>query len=211
MLFALLLTTDVAFLAMFAMLAIHVTDDAGWLLTYDRSYAEVFQYIKLFWLVVLPVVLWWRWRQLAYLSLAAVFAVVLADDYAMLHEHWGTALISVLGLEDGWLVEAQDFGELAVFAAYTAVVGLLLAAGYRWAETDVRRLLLETLGLLALLAVFAVGVDLLHALPTPPLVNDLIGASEDGGEMLVVSALVWRTVGHLLERSVLAAADREVT
>lgn len=199
-LLGLLIAADLGFLAMFAALAAGLTDDLGFRATYDRSYAEVFQYLKLYWIVLLMGLLAWRRGSLLAAGFALLFAFLLVDDYASLHEQWGEQLATAWDLPAMWMLQPYDFGELIVFFSYAAITGPLLLLGYRFADARDRLLLWDLFRLLALLAVFAVGVDVLHALSLPELISNLIGAFEDGGEMIVVSLLVWRTLQHATDR-----------
>ena len=199
-LLGLLIAADLGFLAMFAALAAGLTDDLGFRATYDRSYAEVFQYLKLYWIVLLMGLLAWRRGSLLALGFGVLFGFLLVDDYASLHERWGEQIAAAWGLPAMWMLQPYDFGELIVFFSYAAITGPLLLVGYRLADARDRVLVWDLFRLLALLAVFAVGVDVLHALALPELISNLIGAFEDGGEMIVASLLVWRTLQHATDR-----------
>lgn len=189
---ALLLATDFAFILLFGLLGVGVISDHGFALTYDRSYAEVFQYVKIYWLVLLLVGIGWFHRSLPCIALACLFSFMLMDDYATLHEDWGESLATHLNLQSRWMLQGYDFGELIVLGAYAVVSCLILFLAYLLANTRQRRLVRDLFGLLVALAVFVIGVDILHALALPELISNSIGAAEDGGEMLVVSLMVWR-------------------
>ena len=194
----LLITTDLAFLVLFALLALGVVSDRGFLLTYDRSYAEVFQYVKQFWLILMLVSIYVRVKNVLYLCLASLFSFLLLDDYASFHEQWGEQLGQWLNFRPMLMLQPYDFGELVVLLSYAAIAGPLLLYGFRTATKDTKRFLWEVICLLFALGVFAVGLDVLHALSLPELISNTIGACEDGGEMIVVSLLVWRTLEYFL-------------
>lgn len=198
-LLALLISTDLAFILLFGLRGFGVLSDDGFLLTYDRSYAEVFRYVKFFWLVLLLLWMSWERRTATCLGLAGLFAFLLLDDYAKFHENWGVQVAeglgfgSVLRFGPKWMFEPSDFGELFVFVAgYAVIGGCVLLAVYKSAPRTLKRFVLEMVGLLALLGVFAAGIDFLHSFARLEIISGPIGALEDGGELLIVSLLVWR-------------------
>lgn len=203
---ALLVATDLGFIFLFGLLGIGVISDEGFTLTYDRSYAEVFQYVKIYWLILLLLGMACVRRSLVCAALGSIFCFMLLDDYAMLHETWGEALAEQWNLQPMWMLKGYDFGELFVLGGYTLASCAILAAAYLRANVAERRLVWDTFRLLVVLGIFVVGVDLLHALALPELISNCIGAAEDGGEMLAVSLLV----GRLLYEACVSPSDERV-
>ena len=67
--------------------------DPLFLLTTDRGYSEVFQYIKIFWIVLLIGSAAVRARASLYLLWTIIFSYLLFDDLLMLHETIGGMII----------------------------------------------------------------------------------------------------------------------
>lgn len=174
-----------------------------WDLENESGLGERFQHLKWVAACLMLLVLAKRRRAAIYAGWALLFAYFAADDSARLHERTGSWLVRVLDLrsfEDIYLehfsyfyLRAQEFGELIVAAGLGAIVavGLFIA----WPGPDAPRERTVTKRLLIwlfVLAFFAVGVDMLHTMVYeiyPPAI-ELIGAIEDGGEMICASVLV---------------------
>lgn len=188
----LLICTDLTFILVHL-----VTVETGWLrgvgvsLEAERGLPETYQYIKEFWTAVGMAFLFWRTGVRSYVGWSIVFAFLLLDDAGQIHERVGAwlahryALPSVLGLRP------DDAGEL-LFAAMlgTFVVGLAGLSYWRGCEQS-RRTSPNVLCLLVLFAVPGVFVDMLHVVAylQGSLLAQVLLVVEDGGEMLVMSAL----------------------
>ena len=127
--------------------------------------------------------------------LAAVIAALLADDYLRIHEAMGAAFAATGALPSLAVELRYAVGELLFSAAFgVAAVGGLLIAALRSAA-PLRRDLLGVVGLVLLLGGFGVIVDLIHSLAdmaaSSPIDPALLGFVEDGGEMLVTTALAF--------------------
>lgn len=162
----------------------------------DRSYAEFFQYAKT---LILSIFLWllcYRQRSLIYGFWAAVFAFIFVDDAFELHEQIGTFLVNQFTLPALFNLRPQDIGEMLIYAAYavTILTGCLVAHYYD-RDKIVRQFSLRIFSILVLLGIFGCVVDFMHvqvvSLSLPKVVVGMFTLAEDGGEMLVVSLLLW--------------------
>lgn len=188
----LLVLADLVFVGLHLGYEFGLTGDRSFALTVDRGYAELYQYLKLFWITVALVGVAFEKRRAIYGVGAVTFSYLLLDDSLEIHETAGGLLADGLGFEAILGLRAQDYGELAVSGA----AGLaFLSAGflaYRSAGATGRRFALFLLGGLLLLAVFGVGVDLLGVLAHRiPLAGSALALLEDGGELIVVSGILW--------------------
>ena len=188
----LLLCADAAFILLHL-----INVETGWLrgnrisLEDDGGPAELFQYLKEFWIVVCMVVAFTSTRHVVYLSWAFVFVFLLADDAGRIHEGVGGWLAQRYDLPAPFGLRAKDIGELlfagAIGLAAIGVVGLAVRLG-----TEQCRRISRDLGLLVVaLAVVGVLVDMLHTIAymERSLLAQVLLVVEDGGEMLVMSAL----------------------
>lgn len=202
-LLALLIATDLAFCAIH-LLHVYSPVANDWLFSIqtDRSYAELFQYIKLFWLVLLLAGLTLSHKAFAYLGWTALFVYLLIDDIFRVHESVGLVLAASLGLPSIVGLRPRDLGELLVSGVAGAALLTLIGLGYLW-STPAQKALSVRLGLLlGMLVFFGVLVDMLHVIVmATPGWSVALALLEDGGEMLTVSVMVRAALQHWLDVS----------
>ncbi|MBX2869559.1 MAG: hypothetical protein KTR18_12830 [Acidiferrobacterales bacterium] len=191
-----LILSDIFFIGMFGLLGLGVVTDRGFSLIHDRTYSEIFQYLKFFWLVLCFIILLLQSRELMHGFLGIVFSYLLLDDYFEIHEHAGENIANALGFSGTSLLGATEFGELVIFALYGLVFVLGFLFCYRTAHPSTRSLSLGILKILFVFAFFAAVVDVLHSLQLPFVIRHSIGAVEDGGELLSISVLFWYVYNH---------------
>jgi hypothetical protein len=159
-----------------------------WHIGYDRSYLEIFGYLKMMVIIGLLIAMLRRDRPV-YLALAIIFVFALLDDSLEIHETLGARIADGLALRPFAGLRLVDFGELLFWASAGVVLLSLAAIGVvRTAGRDRANGLL-LLGALAVLMVFAVGVDMAHVV-----VDNLFrGADllftviEEGGQQITLS------------------------
>ena len=174
----------------------------------DRGHAEYFQYVKLYWLVILFAVLALRERALVHGAWAAVFAYLLADDAFSIHETYGARVTDALGLGAPLGLNATDLGELVVTGAAGGLLLLLVGSTYLAADDRALRRSRVVLALLAGLAFFGVVVDMVHSAVRETALAHPLGTLEDAGEMLVVSVILATVFRWADARQPAAVADR---
>jgi hypothetical protein len=190
MLLFLLLSGDVAFIGIHILYNASVLADPLYALDMDRGYAELFQYLKEYWIVLLLLVLGAMRRSMTYPALAAVFGVLLVDDCFHLHETYGFRLARLLPADLPGHLPAGALGELLVLAALGVPIVALVALSYVRANERDRRFVAMLAGLGALLVFFGVAVDLVTSLVHGTAAEPVLNAVEDGGEMAVMSLIV---------------------
>jgi hypothetical protein len=105
-----------------------------------------------------------------------------------------------LGLSESSLI--RHVGELGAFIVLGVLIVAVFTVGFRRSSTEARHHALIGLGIVGLLAAFAVGVDALHALlsalvEVPREWDDLFTLVEDGGETVSISlALAFAVALH---------------
>lgn len=182
---------------MFGLLGLGVVTDMRFSIIHDRTYSEIFQYLKFFWVALCLVALLLKSRELMYGFLCIVCSYLLLDDYFEIHEHAGENIANTLGFSGTSLLGATEFGELSIFALYGLVFILGFLFCYRIAHPTTRSLSLDILKILFVFAFFAAAVDVLHSLQLPYVIRHSIGAVEDGGELLSISVLFWYVYSHV--------------
>jgi hypothetical protein len=188
----LLISTDLVFILLHL-----VNVETGWLrgtgisLEDDGGLPETFQYVKEFWIVVAMAAVFWRTRARVYVSWMFLFAFLLIDDVTQLHERAGKWLGQRYSLAGGFGLRPDDAGELlfaaAVGASLLAFIGL---SSWRAGEQS-RRVSRDMLLVVVVLGALGVVVDMLHVIAymQRSLFAQVLLVVEDGGEMLVMSAL----------------------
>lgn len=189
LLLTLLITTDVIFMVL------HVLHrysgffiDPQFSLTKDRGFAETFQYLKEGWIALVLLALTLRTPNLLYPGWALLFGYLLLDDLFALHERLGFRISRHLGFPEMLGLRPEDFGEVTVSASAAVFLFALIGVGHYRADPAARSISRSLFALLAGLVFFGVVVDLIHVMLAYPVWLDLV---EDGGEMVMMSAIVW--------------------
>jgi hypothetical protein len=157
----------------------------------DGGMAEQFQYIKQIWLCASLGILALLTRGRSFVIWGLFFAFLLFDDAFSIHEQLGLRLSAELGLPGAFGMRPEDFGELlfagTVGGALTAFVFYIMRVG----SDTARRLSADLLCLVVALALFGVFFDTLHTITyfRAPSIAPVFALIEDGGEMIVVSAI----------------------
>lgn len=153
----------------------------------DWSVPETFNYAK--WIVVIGFLLMiFAQRKLSWtLSLACCFMIVLADDALQFHEQLGR----LIGQFWSYTSDVGGLSQLLAFSMIgIPVLGTLATAWLLAGPTD-RNKVAHLVGLVAAIAVIAVGLDFIHdALDLNRIGYSLFLLPEEGGEMLLTSAIV---------------------
>lgn len=186
--FALLIGGDFLFIALHLVhLQTSLLPSNRWSIAQDHGFGELFQYLKY---VGICLVLWQLFletRLRVMLGWLAVFAFLLLDDSARLHEHFGLAFAAATHLQDIGSVRARDIGEL-VFALLAGLIVLpLVVFGWLRGTHLARTISIDLALLLVALTGCGVGADLVHRMLAVTSMDVLAGVIEDGGEMLVLS------------------------
>ena len=200
----LLVAVDIGFIAIYSLHDIYISLhhdhvarlSSRWHIGTDRSYAEMFGYLKMASIVVLLLGTYGLSEKRMYSIWAGIFAYVLLDDALLIHERLGRAVAGPSG--STW---AYDMGQLVVwilvgiFLLAISIGALVLSSG----QNRTNGILL--LGTLLALGFFAVLVDLVHVIVQSWFrgADLLFTVIEEGGEQLVLSLAV--AVALLIRRS----------
>lgn len=170
-------------------LAKNVIDRDLLLITEDRSYAEVFQYIKEFWIILLLGFGYWQRKKFLFLAWSLLFGYLLLDDSLSIHEKIG-GRISYL-FQDAFRLRAVDYGEVLVSAIVGIFFLILITWGYYQSNFMERKYGKFLIIFLLILAIPGVLLDLIHIMVHNNYHLDLIFALlEDGGEHIVMSLVL---------------------
>lgn len=187
-----LLAIDLLFGILHFLLLTDFMSSASFSLESDRGYPESYQYMKILLAVGLLAAVFRKTRTPAYAIWSLLFLYLLIDDAFSIHETFGAHAAAAFGYVPALGLRAQDFGELTVSAMSATLFLLPLAFFYsRGADPD-RAASRHLLLLLLSLAFFGIFVDMLHvAIDAGWKIQFLLGAVEDGGEMVTMSVMAW--------------------
>jgi hypothetical protein len=148
----LLVCADVAFFALHSFNRLSRSRNDLFSLSVDGGYAEVFQYLKEYWITLALFTAWWRAREGVYAAWALLFTYLLLDDALTIHEtagkvvlaFFGVGLDMVHGVLEALGVRAltivEDGGEMLAMSIIASYVVPLVeqqghAAGFLWRST----------------------------------------------------------------------------
>jgi hypothetical protein len=193
LLLLLLLSADLAFIVLHMItMATPILNSVLFTLEKEGRYPEIYQYIKLFWIIILFIYVLKSTKCCSYVSWILVFTYFLCDDALQIHETIGGYIAKSVDFHPPLNLSLQDFGELAV----SATMGMLLLAICAWAylrgSHTYKKISNDMLLFIVVLVFFGVFIDMVHSSIKPgPVVSLGFGIAEDGGEMVVVSLILW--------------------
>lgn len=198
----------------FVFMGLHVLKSLGYMtdpnvsVTQSWGYPEIFQYLKagfvagcFFWLGS-------KYKRPQLYSWAVVFSYVLLDDSIEIHEFLGYRVGTFL--ENAGISGGKTIGELFVFAVLGFMVFIPLFYYYfRSNHRGIKIMSQDLFILFVAMLFFGIGVDVLHDMAeTGTVLNGLLGLVEDGGEMLVMSVIVWYTWTMIQHDNFLAKPEK---
>lgn len=158
----------------------------------DRGYAEMFQYLKYCWVLILLLLMVWKKKVWQYSAWMPLFAYFLVDDFFQIHEWAGNLFATHFTFVPPFGLRLEDIGELTASVIAGGVLFIPLLFAYRSASSVCRKVFFDIALLVVLLIFFAVGVDMVHgAIDMGWKVSFILGVIEDGGELLSMSLIVW--------------------
>ncbi|NJN74673.1 MAG: hypothetical protein HC799_18725 [Limnothrix sp. RL_2_0] len=165
----------------------------------DHGYSEFFQYIKLTGLFLICFTLGYRKQIKLYLAWACLFLYMVADDSLRIHERVGRALAPKFEQSQFLFLGAKDFGQILTYLVSGLIlVGIIAVCHYRHPKSNAKYASTILFIFLAAFAAFSGLIDTLHSMAAQigttyglPLDAIGLGLIEDGGEMVVISGMLW--------------------
>ncbi len=165
--------------------------DPNYSIEMERGFGEVFQYLKEYWIGLLLLYLAITKRSPVYFGWAILFGYLLIDDSFTVHERLGAKINTYLNFSPMLGLRAQDFGELSVTALFGSCFFALIGLTHYFSDSSARKASRRLFVLLLTLAFFGVVTDMIHIIFKPPAWSLILGIVEDGGEMVVMSVILW--------------------
>jgi hypothetical protein len=119
------------------------------------------------------------------------FLYTLFDDSFEFHELFGSFLADFLAIQPALGLRPVDFGELIVYVAFGLLFAVPLLLFYLMSDRSVRKVAHALLGMIVVLAGFGVLMDMVGIIVKELDVRRVLVIIEEGGEMLVMSAITW--------------------
>lgn len=191
-LLCLLLATDFIFILLHL---VHAYTDfisnPSFSLIQERGYAEIFQYVKEYWIVLSLGILLIKNYSYLYLGWFLLFIYILLDDSLEIHEKLGVVLSNKLAFLPWFNLRAVDFGELVVSVLFGLFFLSFITTAYRFSDRISREMSRALIVMLFALAIFGIVFDMIHIAVKSPLLEPILGLLEDGGEQVVMSVIAW--------------------
>ncbi|HYI33378.1 MAG TPA: hypothetical protein VEX88_07955 [Glaciibacter sp.] len=161
----------------------------------DGSVAELYGHLQLLAAIVALVLVWRATRVGVYAAWALAFAALVADDFFQIHERVGEMLVDTFSLPAVAGLRPQDLGELVVWAAAGIVVGGLLVVTHLRAGPRHRSDSWLLAASAAVLALFAVALDMVDAvvkrMTGQGTLTSLLDYAESAGELLTMTLMLF--------------------
>ncbi|MGH8002251.1 MAG: hypothetical protein ACREPR_23185 [Brasilonema sp.] len=119
-----------------------------------------------------------------------LFFYLLLDDSLQIHEKLGDFISYKLNFSSWLNLRPQDFGELTVSILVSLFFLIFISITYYFSDRFSRKTSKYLMMALFALALFGIVVDMVHIAVKSPSLYTLLGLIEDGGEQVVMSAIV---------------------
>ncbi len=157
----------------------------------EAKLPDLYQYLKQLAIVLLLVYVA-RNKNRIFIIWAAIFGYLLIDDVVQIHETIGHVLGKIMPQIGIGIIDPSEVAQEGFLILLALVLfGVSLLVIWR-SQGEARQISIYLMALLALAAFFGVGVDIIQSF-----VMDIFGISgivkivEDGGEMLIISIILW--------------------
>jgi hypothetical protein len=163
----------------------------------EGRYGEMFGYFQEGFIVLLLGLLAVRARQPWYFVWVSYFLYFLLDDSLGIHEKAGRLLYKGLDLPRSMFeMPTRDLGQLVVFAFLGLLFLAVVGAAYYFGDRTFKEVSRNLLMMLAVLIFCSVVVDVIHVYVNvnaheAQLLIDLLALLEEGGELVIVSVILW--------------------
>ena len=161
----------------------------------ETSYPERYQNAKELGLTVLAGICVSKNPSPLYRCWLGIFAYFFVDDTFELHETLGAWMGGHFQLTGSLGLRGADLGELVVSGLAGFIACASLIAAWRRSDENARRASRALISLVAALALFGIVTDMLHVVVTGAW-RYRLGILEDGGELIVITAMLWFMYAH---------------
>ena len=192
LLLLLLLCADFAFIVLHIIDETLVLNSSLFNTAGSYGYLTIYQLVKLFWVVILLAYVLKSTRCSGYVSWILVFTYLLFDEALQIHQNIGSHIANSFDtyLPHNLSLRPRHF-ELAVLVVAGTFLFAIVAWAYSRSPHAFRKISNDMFLFIVVWAFFGVFTDLAAAVKLGPLVEFASDFVEDGGEMAVVSLILW--------------------
>jgi hypothetical protein len=192
LLLLLLLSADFAFIVLYIINATLVPNSSLCDIEGLCAYLKIYQLVKLFWVIILFAYVLKSTRCYGYISWILVFTYFLFDKALQIHQNIGNYIANSF---DAYLPHNLSLPPRPFELAVLAIAGTFLLAIVAWAYLRsphaFKKISNDMLLFIVAWGFFGVFTDLATAIKLGPLFTFGSEIVEDGGEMVVVSLILW--------------------
>lgn len=128
-------------------------------------------------------------KHLVYFAWSLLFLYFLLDDSLQIHERLGSDLANYFEFQSVYQLRALDYGELVVSMFFGVFLFSFIGFSYLYSDSTAKLVSKHLFILVMFMVFFGVLVDMVHsAIPWGKSISGLI---EDGGEMMIMSVILW--------------------
>lgn len=188
-----LLAIDIVFMVIHVCVRMFTDSwNSVFLIDTDNGVAENFEYIEYVMVVCFAGYLAFSKKLYGFLGWLFLFFFLFLEDCFEFHEHAGLYFAKALNFKSAFGLRPRDFGELT----YEGFLGIFVFSAIGWmyykGNEFFRKTSIDILLLFLLFLFFGVGVDMLaETVHEVHIVSIVFTLLEDGGEMIMLSVLVW--------------------
>lgn len=157
----------------------------------ERGFAETFQYLKEFWIVIILLFLAIRKYSIILLSWSLLFIYILFDDALRIQQKSGYFLAHNLDFSNAFDIPAADIGQLLWAFIIGVIFLILIGAAYYLSNKKLRSVSNSLLALAGLFLFFSVIIDAVNVVFIESDIYTVLSIVEEAGEMLVMSVITW--------------------
>jgi hypothetical protein len=194
-LLVLLLLADLVFILLQVPYKMQLVTNLNFWIEQGRGYAEVYQFIKEYWIGLMLFFIAIKRTRAIYFAWSLLFIYLLIDDSLELHENFGRFLVNYFGFRPAFGLPAFVFGELTVSIFFGTLLFLFIAVAYFLSDSKAKEISRHLFILILLLVFFGIILDTFHVFISWDESKwgdvSILGVIEDGGEMLIMSIIVW--------------------
>lgn len=176
----------------------------------ERGYSALFLFGLEFCLVLLMGAMAFRKGQPVYFHWTALFAYFFFDDLLEVHETVGAALAIVWEFPVLFDLRPQDWGEMVVYATTGLYFLMTLLLTYPKSDDPARQFSRYLTVMVIALIGAGIGADMAYYMVESRLLRELFVIFEDGGEIVLISLILWSVFGRVIEMSAAEPRPRPI-
>lgn len=195
----LLLLTNILFIVLHIIYRLGHLANGAFSLSLERGYSALFLFVLEFCLLLLMGIIALRTAQPVYFHWTALFTYFFFDDVLEVHETVGAALAIMWEFPVLFNLRPQDWGEMIVYATTGLYFLMTLLLTYPKSDAPARQFSRALTVMVIALVSAGIGADMAYYVVESQPLRELFVILEDGGEIVLISLILWSVFGRLAE------------